>query len=105
MAQNAPLMLARLQELLSRQLELVQQDNLAAAEKLGEEIDACVRTITATDALSAPGCHAQRQSVERIYNKLRLALRVQHDEVLRELNAIRRGKALLKTYGTNLSTK
>lgn len=104
MTQNIPLMLARLQGLLARQLELVQQDNLVAAEGLAGEIDAFIRAIAATDALNAPGCHAQRQSIEGIYNQLCLTLAAHRDGLSRELNAIRRAKTLLKTYGKNLST-
>lgn len=109
-------MLDRLQGLLEQQLVLVHQGRLDAATELCDQTDQCVRGIT--DARTGdPTCGTSRLSppsegsnsagrwrhVEQLYRDLCLALAAEQAETSAALNAIRRGKRMLKIYsGTGL---
>ncbi|MCX5645681.1 MAG: hypothetical protein NTZ17_13545 [Phycisphaerae bacterium] len=93
-------MLDRLQGLLQSQLALVHRGRLAAAMDLFDETDRCVRGITGSRGAVGQGSTPQWQCIERLYQKLALALMSQRTEVLAALNAVRRGKKVLSTYGS-----
>jgi hypothetical protein len=92
--------LDRLQELLRRQLELVQQGSLAAAVELFEETDRCVRGIAGTRGAAGPSATPQWQCLEHLYRELSLALAAKRTEVLTALNAVRQGRKMLSVYGS-----
>jgi hypothetical protein len=92
--------LDRLQELLQRQLELVQQGSLAAAVGLFEETDRCVREIAGSRGATEPSATLPWQRIERLYQELSLALTSKRTEVLTALNAVRQGKKMLSVYGS-----
>jgi hypothetical protein len=92
--------LGRLQELLQRQLELVQQGSLAAAVDLFEETDRCVRVIAGSRAAAGPSTTPQWQRLEQLYRELSLALTSKRTEVLTALNAVRQGRKMLSVYGS-----
>ena len=93
-------MLDRLQELLRRQLEMVQQGSLAAAVDLFEETDRCVREIAGARGTAGPSATPQWQRLEQLYRELSLALTSKRTEVLTALNAVRQGKKMLSVYGS-----
>ncbi len=93
-------MLDRLQGLLQRQLELVHQGRLTAAMDLFDEADRCVRGIAGSRGAVGQSSTPQGQRIERLYRELSLALTSKRTEVLAALNAVRRGKKVLSTYGS-----
>jgi hypothetical protein len=95
--------LDRLRRLLERQLELVHRGRLAAAQELFEQTAPCVQTIVDTQTLDSCGWEGRRENVRWLYRQLCLALTTQREETAAALNAVRRGKRLLKTYGNYLS--
>jgi hypothetical protein len=104
--------LDRLRRLLQRQLDLVHQGSLAAAVELFDQTDQCVREIAVACGPGAAGATEQASAslseswlgIERLYQELSLVLTAQRSEVSAALNTIRRGKGLLKTYGSYLSS-
>jgi uridine phosphorylase len=92
--------LARLQELLEKQRELVHQGRLAAAAELFDETERCVQKIAEARTREVPGTADQWQCIERLYRQLCLALAVQRTETGAALAAIRRGRQMLRTYGS-----
>lgn len=97
-------MLDRLHELLQRQLALIRQGHLAAAVALFDETDQCVRHIANTRRPDVQRVTEQWQGVERLYQELSVALTAQRAEVSAALDTMRRGKQVLQTYGSHLSS-
>jgi hypothetical protein len=89
--------LDQLHGLLEKQLELVHQGRLAAAESLCEQTGQLVQTIVARGTLTEGG--DRRRSVLQLYQELCLALTAQREEVAASLHAVRRGRRMLRTYG------
>jgi hypothetical protein len=106
------LALDRLRRLLQRQLELVHQGSLVAAVELFDQTDRCVREIAVARRPGTAGATEQASArlseswlgIERLYQDLSMALTAQRTEVSAALNTIRRGKKVLKTYGSSLSS-
>jgi hypothetical protein len=121
--EEAEAMLVRLQKLLERQLELVHRGNLAAAEKLFEQTEPCVRAIAETPVPDVPTERGERrtndkeqsargaqhmgsrESVERLYEELSLAVMSQREETAAALTTVRGGRRMLRTYASHLSAK
>jgi Zn-dependent M32 family carboxypeptidase len=93
----------RLQRLLEQQLEQVHQGSVRAAERSCQQINECVRMLAETHVLDLPAFKDRRGRLERLYRELCLSLAAQREEASNSLNAIRRGKKILKTYGNYTS--
>jgi hypothetical protein len=91
----------QLHELLEKQLELVHQGHLAAAESLCEQTGRLVTTIVTADMLAGPGGDDRRRSLLRIYQELSLMLTAQRQETCAALHTIRRGRRMLRVYREN----
>ena len=110
---GAGMALDRLQRLLQRQLELVRQGRLAAAVELFEQTDQCVREIalvrepgtTGVPGRTSVAAHELWPEIERLYQELSVALTAQRTEVKAALTTIQRGRKVLKTYGSYLSSQ
>lgn len=95
--------LDQLHRLLKKQLELVHQGRLAAAENLCEQTGPLVQTVVTAGMLAGPGGNAPRQSLLHLYQEICLVLTAQREEVSASLHTIRRGRRMLRTYGKNVS--
>ncbi len=95
-------MLDRLHGLLERQLELVHQGNVGAAERLCEQADALVREIAEAHAFDRIDGTERRQSLQLLYRELCLTLTAQREETSSALRAVRRGKRVLRAYGNHI---
>lgn len=104
-AGDVHLMLDRLHGLLARQLELIRQGNVIAAETLCEQTDPLVRAIAASDAPRGADGEDRRRSLEQLYRELCLTLTAQREETSSSLKAVRRGKRMLRTYGNDISPR
>jgi hypothetical protein len=94
--------LDQLQWLLEQQLALVHQGHLAAAEGLCEETGRLVTTVVATGLLAGPDGDERRRSLLRRYQELSLMLTAQRQETGASLDAIRRGRQMLRVYRENV---
>jgi len=99
---NGGAMLDRLQGLLEQQLTLVHQGRWATVVALIDRTDQCVQRIAGTVLPDGPGPTRQWQCIQQLYRELSLALTAQRAEVSGVLNAIRRSKKMLNTYGASL---
>ncbi len=100
---DAKAMLDKLHELLEEQLKLVHQGRLAAAEGLCEHTGHLVRAILASGTLSELGGNDPRQCLLQLYQELCLTLTAQREETSTSLQAVRRGRQMLRTYGKHVS--
>lgn len=104
-ASDVSLSVDRLHGLLARQLELIRQGNVVAAEALCEQTDPLVRVIADADAFRGAEGEDRRRLVEQLYRELCLMLTAQRKETSDSLQAVRRGKRMLRTYGNHLSPR
>ncbi len=100
---DAKAMLDKLHALLEEQLKLVHQGHLAAAESMCEQTGHLVRAILASGSLSELGGNDPRQSLVQLYQELCLTLTAQREETSTSLQAVRRGRQMLRTYGKHVS--
>jgi len=111
-AADSGMVLDRLRRLLQRQLEFVRHGSLVAAVELFEQTDQCVREIAMARAPGTTGAPEQASAgakelwpdIERLYRELSVALTAQRTEVAAALNTIQRGRKVLKTYASSLSS-
>lgn len=104
-ADDVNLRVDRLHGLLARQLELIRQGNVVAAEALCEQTDPLVRVIADSDTLGGADGEDRRRLLEQLYRELCLMLTAQRKETSNALQAVRRGKRMLRTYGNHLSPR
>lgn len=104
-ASDVSLKVDRLHGLLVRQLELIRQGNVIAADALCEQTDPLVRAIADSDALHGAGGEDQRRLLGQLYHELCLVLTAQRKETSSALQAVRRGRRMLRTYGNHLSPR
>jgi hypothetical protein len=96
----------RVQELcrlLEEQIGCVREGHLAESEQWGERANALVAEITRTAGTDPQGMGADRERVQKLYAQLRLALLAQREETWAALQAVRRGKRMVRTYGNHIS--
>ena len=93
--------IGQLRRLLERQLELVHQGHLAAAESLCEQTGRLVTMVGAEDVLAGPDGDDRRRSLLRLYQELSLMLTAQRQETCAALHTIRRGRRMLRVYRKN----
>ena len=94
----------RLHGLLARQLELIRQGDVVAAEALCEQTDPLVRVIADSDTLGGADGEDRRRLLE-LYRELCLMLTAQREETSNALQAVHRGRRMLRTYGNHLSPR
>jgi hypothetical protein len=104
-ASDVNLKVDRLHGLLARQLELIRQGNVVAAEALCEQTDPLVRAMVTLDTFHGADGADWRRSLEQLYRELCLMLTAQRTETSTALQAVRRGKRMLRTYGNHLSPR
>jgi hypothetical protein len=97
-------LLDRLEGLLQRQLDLVLQGQLPAAEALSGPTEECVQEIVRARLPRVPGSNEAWPRVEQLYRQLSLALTAQRAEVSAALEVIQRTRKMLSAYGTGLSS-
>ena len=104
-ASDVSLRVDRLHGLLARQLELIRQGNVVAAEALREQTDPLVRVIADSDAFRGADGEDRRRLLEQLYRELCLMLTAQRKETSNSLHAVRRCKRMLRAYGNHLSPR
>ena len=91
-------LLNKLQRLLDEQTELARQGRLTEIETLCEQTRSVVEEISRAGIPELDEFEEQRKHLARSYDSLRLTLSDQRDEVLRELNRIRKGRKTIGVY-------
>ena len=97
-------MLDELQNLLEQQIELVQKGNSAGGrfEALSSRTDSLVREIAEMKILEQEDMEDKRTKLRKSYDRLRLALTAQKDDVADKLGQVRRGRKIIGTYRSNI---
>ncbi len=96
--ENAQQMTAYLEDLMSRQIQKLQQYDLDAAMKIAEESQSLSEKIMQASVLSRPGFEEQRDRIQGLYKELCLVIASQRQEVSNKLGQIRTGLRTLGTY-------
>ncbi len=91
--------------LLEEQTACVREGRLAQMEHLSEGANVLVAKISLAAGADAPVITSGRERVKKLYAQLRLALMAQQEETRATLQAVRRGKRIVRTYGNHLSPK
>ena len=97
-------MLDELLNLLEQQIELVHQGNSSGGrfEALSSRADSLVREIAEMKILQLEEMKEQRMKLGKSYDRLRLALTAQKDDVADKLSQLRRGRKTIGTYRDNI---
>ncbi len=97
-------MLDELQSLLERQIELVHQGNSAGErfEALSRKADSLVQEIAEMKILERQEMEDKRTRLRKSYDKLRLALAAQKDDIADKLGQVRKGRKTIGTYRSNI---
>ena len=96
--EDARQMTAYLEDLMSRQIQKLQQYDLAAAMRIAEESQSLSEKIMQASVLSRPGFEEQRDCIQGLYKELCLVIASQRQEVSDKLGQIRTGLRTLGTY-------
>ena len=94
--------LDELRNMLKKQITLARQGNVNEIEALSKQASSLVGKIAMLGILESPECKSQRESLQKLYQELYLALTAQQAENTKELNRVRRGKKTIATYGGNI---
>ena len=96
--EDARQMTAYLEDLMSRQIQKLQQYDLDAAMRIAEESQSLSEKIMQASVLSRPGFEEQRDRIQGLYKELCLVIASQRQEVSNKLGQIRTGLRTLGTY-------
>jgi len=96
--ETAQQMTAYLADLMSRQIQKLQQYDLDAAMKIAEESQSLSDKIMQASILSRPGFEQQRDQIQGLYKELCLVIASQRQEVSDKLGQIRTGLRTLEKY-------
>jgi len=96
--ETARQMTAYLEDLMSRQIQKLQQYDLDAAMRIAEESQSLSEKIMQASVLSRPGFEEQRDRIQGLYKELCLVIASQRQEVSNKLGQIRTGLRTLGTY-------
>ena len=91
-------LLDELQGLLERQNDVARQGRLSELEVLCEKTEQVAEQIARAGTLKLPEFAPWRRRLARLYEELRLTLSDQRDEVVKEMNRIRRGRRTIGVY-------
>ena len=96
--ETARQMIAYLVELMTRQIQKLQQYDLEAAMRIAEESQPLSEQIIQASVLSRPGFEQQRDQIQGLYKELCLVIASQRQEVSDKLGQIRTGLRTLGAY-------
>ena len=91
-------MVAYLENLLTRQMQRLQQYDLEGAFQLAEESQQIADTLSVQNIFARPGFSESQQRVQNLYQDVCLTIASQRQEVRDKLGQIRTGLKTLNTY-------
>ena len=97
-------MVDKLQSLLERQIVLVHQGNSVSErfEALSRQADSLVQKIAEMKILEQDGLEDKRTRLRKSYDRLRLALTAQKDDIGDKLGQLRKGRKTIGAYRSNI---
>lgn len=97
-------MLDELQKLLEQQIELVHQGNSSGGrfEALSSRVDFLAHEIAETKVLERDEMEERRTKLRKTFDRLRLALTAQKNDIADKLSQIRRGRKTIGAYRDNI---
>ena len=95
-------LLDELQSLLEKQIKLARQDNITDIEHLSQKADKLVEKIAQAGILELAEFSKSREHLQKLYNKLRLALSAEATDIAEKLSRIRKGRKIIKAYRSNI---
>ncbi len=95
-------LLAELENLLERQIELARRGSFTGLHQLAGRCEPLVAKIMAAGLLEKPDHKVQRERLAKLYRDLQLMLSAQKNAVAEQLKSIRKGKRTLATYRGNM---
>lgn len=97
-------MLDKLLSLLERQIVLVHQGDTVSErfEALSRQADSLVQEIAEMKILERGGMEDKRTRLRKSYDRLRLALTAQKDDIADKLGQVRKGRKTIGTYRSNI---
>jgi hypothetical protein len=98
------LLLEKLNDLLEKQIELLQKGDPAGKkfEELSLQADALVKKIKQEGLLQSAQFASCRSRLQKLYERLNMIVSAQKDETARQLNRLRKGKKTIVTYRKNV---
>ncbi|MBN2183269.1 MAG: hypothetical protein JW715_15265 [Sedimentisphaerales bacterium] len=98
------LLAGKLQELLQKQIELVQKGRSAGKriEELLLQTQILVDEIGLSGILDSEQFKKQKEQIRNLYAHLYMAISAQKDETSRQLSRVRKGKNTINTYRKNI---
>jgi hypothetical protein len=96
--EQAVQMIAYMEDLLTRQMQRLQQYNLDGAFELAEESQQIADRLSAQKVFARPGFASSQQRVQKLYKDVCLTIASQRQEVQDKLGHIRTGLNTLNTY-------
>jgi len=91
-------LLRELEILLQKQIRLAQEGDTRGIEALARKADIVVRKIGETAILEKAEFKQRREQLQKLYDRLCLAVSAQKADVLEKLGRIRKGKKTIGTY-------
>lgn len=95
-------LLDKLQQLLEKQIEMIQRGDIGGVEALSKQTNSLVEECVKSGVLSGDGFENQRRKLGKLYERLSLALSAQKAETAKQIKQINKGKKTLKTYRNSI---
>lgn len=95
-------LLDELQNLLEKQMKLMQRGRISDVELLCRQAEPLVNDINRTGILEQADYTNKREQLQALYNKLCLALTAQKADISEKLSRIRKGKKTIWAYRNNV---
>jgi hypothetical protein len=91
-----------LQNLLERQIKSASQNNISEVEALSKQADCLIEKISQTRILEQAEFKERRRQLQKLYDRLHLAIATQQAETTEHLSWVRRGKKTIEAYRKNI---
>ncbi len=91
-----------LQNLLKKQLHSARHGNISTVEVLSAQSDAIVQQINREKILDLNEFKTHKKQLQKAYEDLSMALKVQKDDIAEKVSRIKKGKKTVKAYRKNI---
>ena len=95
-------LLAELESLLQRQIDLAHKGNISGAERLAQQAALLVDRIVQIGILRLPEFNSRSQQLQKLYEDLRLAVTTQKADTAAKLSHVRKGRRTARAYRTTV---
>ena len=95
-------LLAELENLLKKQIELARRGSFSGLDKLADRCEQLVEKIKEAGLLERPEYKEQREHLAGFYRDLQLLLLTQQNAAVEQISAVRKGRRTLSVYRGNV---